>query len=342
MITEHLNSNFPIYVPVATSFAGGCLTHANWQEIGIHTISCSLEALLIKPGLKFLQSVPNFKNYLGWSRQLVLNASQFPLADKQGCYHFRSPYDGSRIQVNKKELSDLISHLQPDFILLPQDFDTAHRSFPHIMSFLPFIDQPLSKTPFHSSSYEFYGEFKAYSENSLISEKTGTATFPKNFFCIAKENVFSSLVKCLHSFFPHSNRIAVEKAFFFETDLPAQDAFLGKVYSRATTVLKNQNAGEKLTAYNDSRLETSSPAPQDPAELCVTASESVDIINLADPLYQSPHQVIDENCKCPTCSQGLTQVYLQHLFFNTPGLCQRFLMQHNVYYLNHLLRIKEL
>ena len=41
--------------------------------------------------------------------------------------------------------------------------------------------------------------------------------------------------------------------------------------------------------------------------------------------------VIDPNCQCPTCKQGFTQAYLHHLLGHTPLLCQRFLIQHNIY-----------
>ncbi len=44
--------------------------------------------------------------------------------------------------------------------------------------------------------------------------------------------------------------------------------------------------------------------------------------------------LIDEHCHCPTCSQQFTRAYLHHLFEQTPLLCQRLLVQHNVHYCN--------
>ena len=41
---------------------------------------------------------------------------------------------------------------------------------------------------------------------------------------------------------------------------------------------------------------------------------------------------IDSTCRCPTCSQGFTRAYLHHLLMHTPLLCQRLLIQHNLYY----------
>ena len=44
---------------------------------------------------------------------------------------------------------------------------------------------------------------------------------------------------------------------------------------------------------------------------------------------------LDEACRCPTCKAGFTWAYLHHLYQHTPGLCQRLLIQHNVYYVVH-------
>lgn len=46
--------------------------------------------------------------------------------------------------------------------------------------------------------------------------------------------------------------------------------------------------------------------------------------------------LIDGNCKCFTCREDLTIAYLHHLFKNTPLLCQRLLISHNVFYISHL------
>jgi queuine tRNA-ribosyltransferase len=56
------------------------------------------------------------------------------------------------------------------------------------------------------------------------------------------------------------------------------------------------------------------------------------LVNLTDSQEQMQFETIDPECACPTCSQLLTKAYLHHLFLHTPLLCQRFLIQHNVYY----------
>ncbi|TAL59262.1 MAG: queuine tRNA-ribosyltransferase [Legionella sp.] len=54
------------------------------------------------------------------------------------------------------------------------------------------------------------------------------------------------------------------------------------------------------------------------------------LIDLQDPQYALCFDLLDEACSCPTCTQRFTQAYLHHLLGQTPLLCQRFLIQHNI------------
>jgi queuine tRNA-ribosyltransferase len=56
------------------------------------------------------------------------------------------------------------------------------------------------------------------------------------------------------------------------------------------------------------------------------------IVDLTQDMVAMQFEGIDKECTCPTCSQQFTKAYLHHLFIHTPLLCQRFLIQHNVYY----------
>jgi len=61
------------------------------------------------------------------------------------------------------------------------------------------------------------------------------------------------------------------------------------------------------------------------------------VMPLQDTDYATQFTVIDEDCRCPTCSQQFTRAYLHHLLHHTPLLCQRFLIQHNVYFTRSLI-----
>ena len=54
-------------------------------------------------------------------------------------------------------------------------------------------------------------------------------------------------------------------------------------------------------------------------------------ISLLDSSMSHDFKLINPNCSCPTCSQGLTRAYLHYLFQSTPLLCQRYLIMHNVW-----------
>jgi queuine tRNA-ribosyltransferase len=58
------------------------------------------------------------------------------------------------------------------------------------------------------------------------------------------------------------------------------------------------------------------------------------VINLIDVETELDFSLIDSECLCPTCTRRLTKAYLHHLFLHTPLLCQRFLIQHNVFQVN--------
>lgn len=106
------------FVPVLTSEAGLTLTTANWQEANINIASFHLDALLIKPGFKFLTEVADLRRYLNWSGILVLNASML-VANREGTISISSPYDGSKVRLTSQELITLIKHLKPTMVLLP-------------------------------------------------------------------------------------------------------------------------------------------------------------------------------------------------------------------------------
>lgn len=65
-------------------------------------------------------------------------------------------------------------------------------------------------------------------------------------------------------------------------------------------------------------------------------------LDLTEPKTEMQFATIDAECVCPTCSQQLTRAYLHHLFAHTPLLCQRFLIQHNVFYTQSFMTLGEI
>ncbi|HVT62347.1 MAG TPA: hypothetical protein VHD33_02520 [Legionellaceae bacterium] len=48
-------------------------------------------------------------------------------------------------------------------------------------------------------------------------------------------------------------------------------------------------------------------------------------------VFANQFETLIDNCTCPICMQGFTKAYLHHLFQNTPLLCQRLLIMHNIH-----------
>lgn len=75
-------------------------------------------------------------------------------------------------------------------------------------------------------------------------------------------------------------------------------------------------------------IETDSPAK---LALLGTVYSGQGLEDLSSNTAAMNFTTIDASCKCPTCSQQFTKAYLHHLYHHTPLLCQRFLLQHNIY-----------
>lgn len=107
------------FIPIATSDAGMCLTWQNWQDCGIDTLSFSLESLLMKPGLEILNSHSHLRHLTGWPGRSILNA-RFSSSYRAGTWQIKSSYDGSLFKITEARLQQLILHLAPDEIILPE------------------------------------------------------------------------------------------------------------------------------------------------------------------------------------------------------------------------------
>lgn len=61
------------------------------------------------------------------------------------------------------------------------------------------------------------------------------------------------------------------------------------------------------------------------------------VVSITDREFEYLFEPLDSICICPTCEQKLTAAYLHHLFEHTPLLCQRLLIQHNVYFCQNMI-----
>ncbi|KTD66430.1 hypothetical protein [Legionella shakespearei] len=268
------------FIPVLSSDAGACLTGSNWREAESHSAVYYLDSLLLKPGFDLLKKIPDLAAYLGWSGTLILNASNLK-ANKEGIFTLISPYDGSKIRLSFSELLDLVLHLKPDMVLLPEQVmqncpDIWDKWNDDIMPFLAAED--LAQQELHRE----HGIYYILGDASLNSSTIEQIAKSKDKPCYISGKISFDLIKL-------SASLGIE---FIESDEPATLAMQGQVYSRNG------------------------------------------VIHLIDPQTEMDFSLIDSECLCPTCTRQLTKAYLHHLFLHTPLLCQRFLIQHNVFLVN--------
>jgi queuine tRNA-ribosyltransferase len=267
------------FIPVLNTDAGLCLTGANWEEVGVHTLAVKLVLLMVKPGISVLKTIPNLNQYLGWSGDIILNCGDLT-ANRQGVFTVISSFDGSKLQFSYAELLDLIEHLKPKAVLLPQKILAA---CPEIINqwnnnILPFFAEEDLCTNSISYPHGVYYHITELGDLGNIKKKLIQTRDRPNY-------LFGRVSLDLISEFQDYEQVLIE------SDAPADNAMNGYVYS-------NQ-----------------------------------DLIDLNSLLESNNFTNIAENCQCITCSQRFTKAYLHHLLRNTPLLCQRFLIQHNISYL---------
>lgn len=120
-------------IPVINTPEGSCLTAKNWQESGVQRVSYHLSLLLVKPGLAYLKTLPDWQHYSGWEGDWVLNATlSSPKADGQ--YVFRSPFDGAKVYCAMADLVEVILHLKPQQAILPEGFEVTSDDIWHQLS----------------------------------------------------------------------------------------------------------------------------------------------------------------------------------------------------------------
>lgn len=263
------------FIPVLTTEAGTCLTLANWQEAGATAVSYQLESLLVKPGLSFLKKLPNLRAYVGWQHTLILNALLPPI-NKHGVYKLRSPYDGSILSITKEEVAELIAQLQPDIAILPADLELSQ-----ISSLSQIINSFVPPKIGITESFGWHLSYDPSMSLSMLQEQIETLQ-AKPIYLTGELDL------------QESTGLANYDSLTIESNLPAQNAFLGKVYCEGN------------------------------------------ILDLLNVEMTHQHALIDEACQCVVCQQKFTRAYFHHLIIQTPLLCQRLLIQHNVhYYQNH-------
>lgn len=101
-----------MFIPLLTLQTTEILTYQNWLDLGVNTLAYRLEGLLIKPGAAHLFTQPSLTAYTGWSGQVLLDISTLH-TQRTLC----SPFDGSRIRIDEKEVEQLIEHLKPDQVI---------------------------------------------------------------------------------------------------------------------------------------------------------------------------------------------------------------------------------
>ncbi|RUR08503.1 queuine tRNA-ribosyltransferase [Legionella sp. km772] len=91
---------------------------------------------------------------------------------------------------------------------------------------------------------------------------------------------------------------------------------------------------QELAALSIPYIESEQPSEQG-LNGCAYAQEG--LIDLKELRHALSFTKLSDDCECSTCNDKLTKAYLHHLYHHTPLLAQRFIIQHNVDYVQNVL-----
>lgn len=92
---------------------------------------------------------------------------------------------------------------------------------------------------------------------------------------------------------------------------------------------------KQLASWNINYIESNLPA-EDGLDGVIYSNDKV--LDLKNEQHALIYEQLNDPCECSTCIHKFTQAYLQHLIAHTPLLAQRFLIEHNAYYVQEKLR----
>ena len=167
------------------------------------------------------------------------------------------------------------------------------------------------------------GSKSRYSVNDLINFieilKPKMVILPHGFY---KCSAYPKLSESIKIFFPSTDYPNLNDSREFGISITNNDSW--DISTNRELYIIGENNNCKLSTY----LESNQPALDACNGVIYTSNDKY---NLLDPSMATQFTLLDDNCACVTCKQGFTKAYFHHLLQHTPLLCQRFLIQHNVY-----------
>ena len=324
-------------IPVLTSLAGTCLTSQNWQDVGINTAAFYLDELLMKPGFDLLNTLPDLSSYVAWSSYLVLNAT-LPKINSEGIYKINSHYDGRVISLSEDDLIKLIAILKPNMVILPSGISQEKLNL--YSELFGAVDNSSYKSRLPATGSQDPDVLLNTQDYYREKDRNGSREQ------IAGSRILNcqKTIKNISIFLPAKDLLDTTNKSYgvyltYDEKKSFQDLLQEIEQHKHLPCYVSGNLNlelmQELKCKNVQYIESNLIAADGYKGKVYSSQKDLEI---SDPVYAFEFEPIDKNCECPTCSQKLTKAYLHHLLANTPLLCQRFLIEHNIYFCQKNLR----
>lgn len=131
--------------------------------------------------------------------------------------------------------------------------------------------------------------------------------------------------------------VPVRHGAYFNQDIIGCRDDLLKHYAAIPRYVRGELSLELMNHYLEAGVDwLESDAPANHAFNGSVYSDA-GLIDLTKEDCAQQFEIISSDCACPTCTQRFTKAYLHHLFLHTPLLCQRLLIQHNIFWVNKVI-----
>jgi queuine tRNA-ribosyltransferase len=217
-----------------------------------------------------------------------------PKPDKNNQFLIRSDYDGHMRRYSFEEIMMLIAKLKPTFVVLPEGICQQ--------------DQ-FSWKSLPSTIFPFF---------PLVDSPGPNETSPYGWYCTSRPGIASQqyFVRQVDGMLEISEGLRCsQQALFFDKPCYVAGDFSPSLLNH-------------LQQSNISYVESNRPA--DDAYRGI-AYQKAGVLKITEEQYQMQFETLEFDCGCSTCNQKLSKAYLNYLFQSTPLLCQRLLIQHNIW-----------
>ncbi len=330
--TKHGTVHTPAFMPVATKGYVKTVAPADLLEMGTEVLIANSFLLYLRPGLDLLQTAGGLHKFMNWTGAIFTDSGGFQMirpdfhakVNSQGIL-FQSPFDGSKHLFTPENCLEVQVKLGVDVAMMLDHcpkYGTGTAEVKHATeqttewgkrSLIRLEELKLEK---ELQLPQLFGIVQGGVDSSLRAWSAETiSALDFDGFAIGGLSIGESKEVMYNILFDQVPRLPINKPRYLMGVGSPEDLIesIGLGIDIFDSVFPTRNARHG------------------------TVHTSMGNININRSPYADQFTLLDEACRCATCSAGFTRAYINHLFKNYSILGMRLATIHNLYFIQNLL-----